>query len=217
MHGGVEEVDEATMNTPGLNFLPESLKEFRAAIKELRAESHPLSPSLRQWLNIVLDAEQYVLTQIEVQQQRINAYNSVEIDIEAEECAELLAVARQARTNIREERLSLKTNTRVAAQQNTIPAPPNSPESDTFSPSDDYRSLRFKRTNYVTTRYQAIMIRVLHEAYIAGYPDVGATKLLSAVGNETSDVRNTFKNSPLWNTLVVGKRKGTYRLNLPEN
>jgi hypothetical protein len=147
----------------------------------------------------------------------------MEIDAEAEECAEWLTLARQALTRTREERLSLKTTTerpdmRVGTQQSTpLPAAPNNPEGDTFSASEDYRSVRFKGEPYATTRYQAIMIRVMHEAHITGHPDVGAAKLLQAIENETSDVRNTFKKSPLWRTLVVGKRKGTYRLSLPEN
>jgi hypothetical protein len=216
------------MNTPGRSFLAESLKEFRAAIGELRAEieeveSPPLSSALKERLNTLLEAEQYLRTKIEALDCRVTPYCDMEIDAEAEECAEWLAFARQTLTRTREVRLSLKTKTnrpdmRVGAQQNTpLPMVPNNPEGDTFSASGDYRSVRFKGELYVTTRYQAVMIRVMHEAHIAGHPDVGAMKLLEAIENETSDVRNTFKKSPLWRTLVVSKRKGTHRLNLPEN
>ena len=216
------------MNTPGRTFLAEGLKELRAAIGELRAEIEevegtPHSSALRERLNVLLEAEQHVLTKIEVLDQRVTPYCDMEIDAEAEECAEWLTFARQTLTRTREDRLSLKTkmdrpDTRVPAQQNTpLPTPPNNPEGDTFSVSEDYRSVRFKGERHATTRFQAIMIRVMHEAHMAGHPDVGAMKLLEAIENETSDVRNTFRNSPLWNTLVVSKRKGTYRLNLPEN
>jgi len=168
------------MTTPGRSFLAESLRELRAAIEEVRAaieearaESPPLSSKLRERLNILLEAEQYVLTRIEVLDQRVTPYCDMEIDAEAEECAEWLAIARQALTRTREERLSLKTetnrpDTRVAAQQNTpLPTPPNNPEGDTFSVSEDYRSVRFKGELHVTTKYQAIMIRVMHEAHTA--------------------------------------------------
>jgi hypothetical protein len=216
------------MNTPGRSLLAEGLKELRAAIGEVRAEieeveSPPLSSAVRERLNTLLEAEQYLHTKIEVLDCRVTPYCDMEIDAEAEECAEWLAFARQALTRTREERLSLKTKTdrpdmRVGAQQNTpLPTAPNTPEDDTFSASGDYRSVRFKDELYATTKYQAIMIRVMHEAHIAGHPDVGAMKLLEAIENETSDVRNTFKTSPLWRTLVVSKRKGTYRLNLSEN
>jgi hypothetical protein len=216
------------MNTPGRSFLAEGLKELRAAIGEVRAEieeveSPPLSPAVRERLNTLLEAEQILHTKIEVLDCRVTPYCDMEIDAEAEDCAEWLAFARQTLTRTREERLSLKTKTdrpdmRAGAQQNTpLPTALNNPEGDTFSASEDYRSVRFKGELYVTTRYQAIMIRVMHEAHIAGHPDVGARKLLEAIENETSDVRNAFKKSPLWRTLVVCKRKGTYRLNLPED
>ena len=211
------------MTTPGRSFLTESLKEFRAAISEVRAESPPLSPALTERLNLLLEAEQSVLTKIQVLDQRVTPYCDVEVDAEADECAEWLALARRVRTRTREELLSLKTkenrpDTLVAAQQDTpFPTPSNNPEGDTFSASEDYRSVRFNGKLHVTTKYQAIMIKVMHQAYIAKHPDVGAMPLLAAIENETSDVRNTFKNSPLWKTLVVCKRKGTYRLNLPDN
>ena len=191
-------------------------------MEEVPAESDPLSSALENRLNALLEAEQYLHTKIEVFDQRVTPYCDMEIDAEAEECAEWLALARQALSQTREERLSLKTKTdrpdmRAAAQQHTpLPTAPNNPKGDIFSASEDYRSVRFKGELHVTTRYQAIMIRVMHEAYIARHPDVGAMKLLKAIENETTDVRNTFKKSPLWRTLVVCKRKGTYRLNLPE-
>ena len=216
------------MNTPGRSLLAEGLKELRAAIGEVRAEieeveSPPLSSAVRERLNLLLEAEQHLHTKIEVLDCRVTPYCGAEIDAEAEDCGQWLAVARQARAQTREERLSVKTKTdrtdqRVGAQQNTpLPTAPNNPEGDTFSASGDYRSVRFKGKRYPTTRYQAIMIRVMHQAHIAGHPDVGAATLLEATENETSAVRNTFKTSPLWRTLVVGKRRGTYRLNLPDN
>ena len=215
------------MNTPGLSLLTESLQELRAAIGEARAEfeeveSSPLAPAVRERLNLLLEAEQHLHTKIEVLDCRVTPYCDAEIDAEAEDYGEWLAFARQALTRTREERLSLKTKTGrpdvgVEVQQNTPLPAANNPEGDTFSASEDYRSVRFKGKRYPTTRYQAIMIRVMHQAHIAGHPDVGAATLLAATENETSAVRNTFKKSPLWQTLVVSKRRSTHRLNLPEN
>ena len=215
------------MNTPGRRLLIESLHELRAAIGEVRAEieeveGSPRASAVRERLNLLLEAEQQLHTKIEVLDSRVTPYCNMEMDAEAEDCGQWLAVARQARAQTREERLSVKTKTdrtdqRVGAQQNMPLPAANHPEDDAFSASEDYRSVRFKGKGYVTTRYQATMIRVMHQAHIAGHPDVGAATLLEATENETSAVRNTFKTSPLWRTLVVGKRRGTYRLNLPDN
>jgi hypothetical protein len=157
-----------------------TIGEVRAEIEEI--EGLPLSSAVRERLNLLLEAEQHLHTKIEVLDRRVTPYCDVEIDAEAEDYAEWLAFARQALIRTREERLSLKTKTdrpdmRVGAQQNTPPpTAPNNSEGDTFSASKDYRSVRFKDKLHVTTKYQAIMIRIMHEAHIAGHPDVGATK-----------------------------------------
>ena len=80
---------------------------------------------------------------------------------------------------------------------------------------DDYASVRYKGDVIPLTRNQSIMIRLLHRAHLDGHPDVSKDRLLSAIESETSEVRNSFKKSPLWKTLVVSKRRGTYRLDLP--
>ena len=92
----------------------------------------------------------------------------------------------------------------------------HSPDYDSaFTHSPDYRSIRFKGTDYTLTLNQATMIKMLHEAFQQGTPHVGKLRLLAAVGAETSRVQDSFKVSPLWQTLVVsGERRGTYRLNL---
>ena len=84
-----------------------------------------------------------------------------------------------------------------------------------FTPSADYRSIRFNRQSHALTRNQATIIKTLHEAYQRGTPWVGKAQLLAGVESETSRVQDSFKRSPLWQTLVVsGERKGTYGLNL---
>ncbi len=96
----------------------------------------------------------------------------------------------------------------------TIAAPAQ--EGAPFTPSDDYRSIRFKGTLHKVTGNQATIIKLLHEAHLKGTPAVGKQELLAAIGSETSRVQDSFKQSPLWGTLVVSNRKprGTYQLNL---
>jgi hypothetical protein len=85
-----------------------------------------------------------------------------------------------------------------------------------FSASEDYRSVTYKGDIHSLTPNQSVMIQLLHRAYDAGHPDVGKHRLLSAIGTKASEVRDSFKKSPLWKKLVVSKRKGTYRLDLPD-
>ncbi len=86
-----------------------------------------------------------------------------------------------------------------------------------FEPlSSDYRSILFKRKTYALTRNQSIIIKILHEAYVKGAPVVAKDTLLRAIEAETSRVRDSFKHSPLWKTLIIPIRKprGTFKLNL---
>jgi len=104
------------MNTPGRRLLIESLHELRAAIGEVRAEieeveGSPRASAVRERLNLLLEAEQQLHTKIEVLDSRVTPYCNMEMDAEAEDCGQWLAVARQARAQTREERLSVKTKT----------------------------------------------------------------------------------------------------------
>jgi hypothetical protein len=84
-----------------------------------------------------------------------------------------------------------------------------------FSASDDYRSIVFRGPHYTVTLDQATIISTLHKAALSGHPDVSKGKLLAAVERETSRISDIFRGSPLWKTLVISIRKGTYRLNIP--
>jgi len=93
-----------------------------------------------------------------------------------------------------------------------------SPKEPIFSHSDDYRSVRLSGIGYALTANQAAIVKCLHDAHAGKHPDVAKARLLSAIGSKTSEVRNSFKKSPLWKTLVIpGERRGTYRLNLPDS
>jgi hypothetical protein len=85
-----------------------------------------------------------------------------------------------------------------------------------FEVSEDCGTVRYRGKEYVLTRNQASMMRVLYQAYLDGFPNVEKLKLLAAVNNEESQVKDSWKLSPLWGTLIVSdKRRGRYRLNLP--
>jgi hypothetical protein len=66
-----------------------------------------------------------------------------------------------------------------------------------FSASEDYRSVTYKGDSHILTQNQSIMVRLLHCAHLAGHPEVGKDRLLLAIESETSEVRSSFKNSPL--------------------
>lgn len=84
-----------------------------------------------------------------------------------------------------------------------------------FSASEDYRSIRYRGMPYALTQRQAVIVGVLHRAHLTGHPVVTKERLLSAVEAETSEVRDSFRDSPIWQTLVcAGNRRGSYRLNL---
>ena len=78
--------------------------------------------------------------------------------------------------------------------------------------SADFRTVRFKKKDHQLTRSQTKMFQVLYAAYEKGFPDVDKDRLLEAIENETSRVRDTWRNCALWKRLIVSKKKGTYRL-----
>ena len=88
---------------------------------------------------------------------------------------------------------------------------------DDFGFTEDYRSVQFRGETYSLTSRQATLVKLLHKAALSSYPSVSKDRLLSAVESETSEVRNIFRNCPLWGTLIVkGDRRDVYRLNLPK-
>jgi hypothetical protein len=82
-----------------------------------------------------------------------------------------------------------------------------------FSVSADCRSVVFGGQQHSLTRSQALMMKILVERHEGRHPVVDKDTLLSAVESETSTVRDFWKGSPLWKTLIISKKKGTYQLN----
>lgn len=82
--------------------------------------------------------------------------------------------------------------------------------------SKDCRSVQMHGQHFVLTPNQALIIQVLIEHWESKTPDVGAETLLSRIGSITGKVFDSFRTSrKAWTTLICSKRRGTYRLNLP--
>ena len=80
-------------------------------------------------------------------------------------------------------------------------------------PSVDFRSVYYYGANYSFTKMQAVIFRLLWEAFQNGTPDIGAETLLEAVDAKTSRLVDIFRDHPAWGTLIVdGKTKGSKRL-----
>jgi len=85
-----------------------------------------------------------------------------------------------------------------------------------FRVSDDGRSIFWNGKHWALTSRQGQAVRILYERYKSGTPDVSDYEILEALGTSNSRLRDTFRNSPLWNTLIISKKKGMHRLD-PEN
>lgn len=87
------------------------------------------------------------------------------------------------------------------------------PAEVTFSP--DFHSLLLFGKQITLTARQATIVRILYAALEEGHPDVAKATLLGALEAETSNVRDFFRKTPLWKTVIcLGSRRGTYRLNV---
>ncbi len=89
------------------------------------------------------------------------------------------------------------------------------PATSNFQHSNDYRSVVFGGQQHTLTSQQAHVVKMLHQAYSSGTPDLGKDYILEELETPASRLRDTFKSSRLWGTLIVtGTKRGTYRLNL---
>jgi hypothetical protein len=84
-----------------------------------------------------------------------------------------------------------------------------------FSASPDYCTVRFNEAEYTLTPSQSRMMQVLWEAWESGYPAVAKDRLaVAGRDDEEKRVRDTWRGSGLWGTLIVRPRTGRYQLNL---
>lgn len=81
--------------------------------------------------------------------------------------------------------------------------------------SGDFRSVVWDGVPYSMTGTQAAIVAILWAEWQAGTPEVSQAALLEGVGSLTARVRELFRGSPAWGTLIVsGSRKGTLKLNV---
>lgn len=94
-----------------------------------------------------------------------------------------------------------------------LPVPTN--YVSTFRHSDDYRTVIWHGRQFTFSPTKAIVIQLLHEANLAGMPDVSGQVLIEKAESNSNRISDLFRDDPAWNVLVVsGKDKGTYRLSL---
>jgi hypothetical protein len=88
-----------------------------------------------------------------------------------------------------------------------------------FVPSVDYRSVCLRGETISLTYQQSVIVRLLHEQYLQGTPDVGFQSLAEEAAGSTEfshkSLRDIFRNKEAREKLIrPGERKGTYRLNI---
>jgi hypothetical protein len=108
--------------------------------------------------------------------------------------------------------LPTSSRSREEASQGAKPLEANA----TFPFSEDYRSVEFRKKQHTLTRNQSLMVSIMHRAFLTGFPNVDKDKLIAAIDSGTSNVRDSWRGSSLWKTLLISRKKGTYRLNLPK-
>jgi hypothetical protein len=85
-----------------------------------------------------------------------------------------------------------------------------------FSVSSEGRSVNWNGEQIWLTSRRGQAMQILYDHYKSGTPDVSDEQILVELGTSNSRLRDTFRDSPLWNTLIVSKTNGMHRLD-PEN
>ena len=91
---------------------------------------------------------------------------------------------------------------------------PEPPASNTVF-SHDYHLVRIDGQNYHLGEKQAMVVRSLHEAMIAGRPWLFGKTLLKQAGSTSNRLRDIFRTQPAWKILIKSDGRGYYCLNLP--
>jgi hypothetical protein len=110
------------------------------------------------------------------------------------------------------------TATDPARQQSTPPADSTTPprlDPERFRHGPDYRDCMWNGTHYTVTATQAACVKVLWEAWEHGTPEVGQQHILETAGSESSSLKDVFKGSTAWKTMIVSTRQGLFRLAEP--
>lgn len=82
--------------------------------------------------------------------------------------------------------------------------------------SSDFRSVHWFGTDCTFTGTQAAVVRLLWEAWEDGTPEVSQATLLEAADSSTERLRDLFRDSLAWGTMIVpGAHRGTFQLVAP--
>jgi hypothetical protein len=105
----------------------------------------------------------------------------------------------------------------AAAGADPPPTPGPAPAAPTGFPrhSADFRSVHWFGADYTFTPTQAAVVRQLWEAWEDGTPGLGQETLLEGAGSTGDRLRDVFRGSPAWGTLVVPLGKGLFALAPP--
>jgi len=80
---------------------------------------------------------------------------------------------------------------------------------------ENFTWFTFRGKQYHVRPPQGQAIKLLYEAGKAGRPDVPLAKILEVLGRpRTSKVKNSFRRTRLWNTLLISKKRNTRRLSI---
>ena len=78
-----------------------------------------------------------------------------------------------------------------------------------------YMSILFGGNQFDLGEPQGKAIKLLHMEGMEGHPDVPNEEIRKVMDlSPNSDLKNSFKRTGLWNTLIVWKRRNTRRLSI---
>ena len=85
-----------------------------------------------------------------------------------------------------------------------------------FIHSNDYREVEINGSKFLLGARQAMVIRMLHDAALAGSPWQNGKSLLKDAQSMSNRMHDLFKSKgPDWSRLMISDRKGLYRLAIP--
>lgn len=81
-----------------------------------------------------------------------------------------------------------------------------------FIHSPDYRMVQIAGETFSLGVYQAAVVRILHEAALAGTPWCEGVAILAEIGCSTLRMSDLFKSKRGWRRLIESNSRGMYRL-----
>ncbi|MBW6494720.1 MAG: hypothetical protein K0B16_09245 [Burkholderiaceae bacterium] len=81
-----------------------------------------------------------------------------------------------------------------------------------FTASADYQTIRCNGQAFHLGQIQAQVVRLLHEAALAGSPWISGKSVLTSAGARSLKMSDVFKSQPGWRDLIRSNRRGLYRL-----